>query len=203
MSGHETGAGPRVTFAVASAAGDIPFEQGLRDVPLEGCPLSTTYGEYFDGVRDFILGPGLPVLIGELAHRTERPCPKGNSRLSSSKPRNTARCIIRPASRPLARPKHHPRGQRGRKPPRLGRPGQGARGPGPPVPKRSRAGLPRPLCFHEGDRLDFLMVDWFSGFHEFHVGSDGRIVLWDYEEGGLTPLDVPTARRCIGSRRAS
>jgi hypothetical protein len=56
------------------------------------------------------------VLIGELAHRTERPVSEGELAAIVIKPRNTARCIIRPASRPLARPEASPSGQRGRKP---------------------------------------------------------------------------------------
>ncbi len=195
MSGHETGAWPRVTFAVASATGDIPFEQGLRDVPLEGCPLSTTYGEYFDGLRDFVLGPGLPALIEELARQTERPVSEGGLAAIVIKAQKHG-ALYHPASVQASGPSGsitlgvnvaacpHGWAALAREHEVLDRLSRNVSG----------AGLPRPLCFHEGDRLDFLMVDWFSGFHEFHVGTDGRIVLWDYEEGGLIPLGIPTAR---------
>ncbi len=195
MSGHETGAGPRVTFAVASATGDIPFEQGLRDVPLEGCPLATTYGEYFDGLRDFVLGPGLPALIGELARQTERPESEGKLAAIVIKAQKHG-ALYHPASVQVTGPAGSvtlgvnvaagPHGWAA-----LAREHEVLARLSRKVPG---AGLPRPLCFHEGDRLDFLMVEWFSGFHEFHVGSEGRIVLWDYEDGGLVLLDVPTAR---------
>ncbi|NMC50174.1 MAG: hypothetical protein GYA47_12235 [Desulfovibrio sp.] len=195
MSGHETGAGPRVTFAVASATGDIPFDQGLRDVPLEGCPLSTTYGEYFDGLRDFVLGPGLPALVGELARQTKRPVSEGELAAIVIKAQKHG-ALYHPASVQVTGPAGSatlgvnvaagPHGWAA-----LAREHKVLARLSRDVPD---AGLPRPLCFHEGDRLDFLMVNWFSGFHEFHVGSDGRIVLWDYEDGGLIPLEIPMAR---------
>ncbi len=186
---------PSVTFLVASASGDIPFDPAHADVPLEGCPLSTTYGEYFAGLRDFVLGPGLPALVRELARHTKKTVPEGGLATIAIKAQKHG-ALYHPASVEARGPAGgvtlgvnvaaSPHGWAA-----LAREHAALNRLSRDVPD---AGLPRPVCFHEGDRLDFLMVDWFSGFHEFHVGKGGAVVLWDYEGGGLIPLDVPTAR---------
>ncbi len=202
MTGPACGIGPAVTCVVASASGDIPFDPALRETPLEGCPLCTTYGEYFAGLRDFVLGPGLPVLARELSRQAEKTVPEADIQAIVLRAQKHG-ALYHPASVEATCPAGTvtlgvnvatgPHGWAA-----LDRERQALERLSRDVPQ---AGLPRPLCFFEGDRLDFLMVDWFSGFHEFHAQKDGRVVLWDYEGGGLVPLDVPTAREMY--RRAA
>ncbi|MEF3698317.1 hypothetical protein [Desulfolutivibrio sp.] len=179
-----------VTFLVASPHGDLPYAPELADVPLEGCPLSTTYGEYFAGLRDFCLGAGHAALL-EAAGRTVTTGDVTELVLKAQK----HGALYHPASIEVRFPG--------------GRALLGANVATSPhgwaalareqvvLSRLSRevpeAGLPRPLCFDEGDRLDILLVDWFSGFHEFHATSGGGAVAWDFDGGGLTPLGPDTA----------
>lgn len=47
--------------------------------------------------------------------------------------------------------------------------------------------LPRVYLFSEKDSMSFLLVDWFEGYHEFHISRDEegkqRIKLWDFRSG--------------------
>jgi len=185
---------PLVTFLVASPQGDLPYAPELADVPLEGCPLSTTYGEYFAGLRDFCLGPGHGALrdaAGAVAGREV--AAKDVTELVVTAQKHGA--LYHPASIEVRFPggaavlganvatAPHGWAALAREYEALSRLAR----------ERPGAGLPRPLCFEEGDRLDMLLVDWFSGFHEFHAATGGGLVVWDFEGGGVHPLDRDTA----------
>jgi hypothetical protein len=178
-----------VTFLVASPHGDLPYAPDMAGIPLEGCPLQTTYGEYFAGLRDFCLGPGQAALLEAAGAAAERPvAAKEVTELVLKAQKHGA--LYHPASIEVRFPG--------------GQATLGANVAASPhgwaalarehmvLDRLSRevpeAGLPRPLCFDEGDRLDILLVEWFAGFHEFHAATGGGIVVWDFEGGGIAPL---------------
>ncbi len=183
-----------ITFLVASPHGDLPYAPELADVPLEGCLLSTSYGEYFTGLRDFCLGPGHAALLAAAGTAAGRTMTTGDvTELVIKAQKHGA--LYHPASIEVRFPG--------------GRATLGANVATSPhgwaalareqavLSRLSRevpeAGLPRPLCFDEGDRLDILLVEWFAGFHEFHATSGGGAVVWDFDGGGLAPLGPDTA----------
>ncbi|NDY57358.1 hypothetical protein G3N56_11460 [Desulfovibrio sulfodismutans] len=178
-----------VTFLVASPHGDLPYAPELAGVPLEGCPLQTTYGEYFAGLRDFCMGPGQAALFEAAGRAAGRPVAATEvTELVIKAQKHGA--LYHPASIEVRFPG--------------GQATLGANVAASPhgwaalarehtvLDRLSRevpeAGLPRPLCFDEGDRLDILLVEWFAGFHEFHAATGGGIVVWDFEGGGIAPL---------------
>jgi hypothetical protein len=186
---------PDPVFRVASPQGDIPFTPGMAHMPLEGCPLSTTYGEYFAGLRDFSLGPGGAALVRAASQAAGRPLDTGEiTGLVVTAQKHGA--LYHPASIEV-------RFQGGAA--LFG--ANVATGPhGWAAIAREHAALvrltrdipaaqlPRPLHFEEGDRLDILLADWFSGFHEFHVSTGGDVVVWNFEGGGISPLGLGAAR---------
>lgn len=185
---------PRVTFLVASPQGDLPYAPSMADVPLEGCPLSTTYGEYFAGLQDFCLGTGHAALLDAAGAVAGRPVTAGDvAELVITAQKHGA--LYHPASIEVRFPGDsavlganvatapHGWAALAREYEALSRLAR----------ERPGAGLPRPLCFDEGDRLDILLVDWFAGFHEFHAATGGGLVVWDFEGGGVQPLDRDTA----------
>ncbi|MDQ7833641.1 MAG: hypothetical protein RDU30_18090 [Desulfovibrionaceae bacterium] len=180
---------PCVTFLVASPHGDLPYAPETAEVPLEGCPLHTTYGEYFAGLRDFCLGPGLAALVGAAGAAAGRPVAAGEvSELVIKAQKHGA--LYHPASIEVRFPggqatlganvatAPHGWAALAREHAVLERLSRGI----------ALAGLPRPLCYDAGDRLDILLVEWFAGFHEFHAATGGGIVVWDFEGGGIAPL---------------
>jgi len=183
-----------VTCLVASPHGDLPYGPDMAGIPLEGCPLQTTYGEYFAGLRDFCLGPGLTALLGAAGTAAGRTVTAGDvTELVLKAQKHGA--LYHPASIGVRFPGGQatvganvataPHGWAA-----LAREHAALERLSREVPE---AGLPRPLCFDEGDRLDILLVEWFSGFHEFHAATGGGIVVWDFEGGGLAPLGPDTA----------
>jgi hypothetical protein len=191
-------AGPRLpdpVFLVASPQGDIPFTPDMAAMPLEGCPLSTTYGEYFAGLRDFCLGPGREALVAAAARAAGRPVAAGDVTGLAVKAQKHG-ALYHPASIEVRFPggaavlganvATGPHGWAA-----LAREHAALSRLSREVPD---AVLPAPRCFDEGDRLDVLLVDWFSGFHEFHAATGGGIVIWDFEGGGVVPLGRDMAR---------
>jgi len=180
---------------VASPQGDIPFTPGMADMPLDGCPLSTSYGEYFAGLRDFCLGPGGAALVQAASQAAGRPLAAGEiTGLVVTAQKHGA--LYHPASLEVRFPggtalfganaatSPHGWAAMAREYAALVR----------LTREIPAALLPRPLYFEEGDRLDILLVDWFSGFHEFHATTGGGLVVWDFEGGGLMPLGRGAAR---------
>lgn len=186
---------PDPVFLVASPQGDIPFTPDLAAIPLEGCPLSTTYGEYFAGLRDFCLGPGREALVAAASRAAGRPVAAGDVTDLAVKAQKHG-ALYHPASIELrflggatvlgANVATAPQGWAA-----LAREHAVLSRLSREIPD---AALPTPLCFDEGDRLDVLLVDWFSGFHEFHAATGGGVVVWDFEGGGVVPLGRDMAR---------
>lgn len=63
--------------------------------------------------------------------------------------------------------------------------------------RRDARWLPCPYASGRADGMGFLLEAWFGGFHEFHLGADGRVRLWDFDRGErvLTPEEAMAVYR--------
>lgn len=186
---------PRPDFLVASPRGDLAFTPDMSGAPLDGCTLSTTYGEYFSGLAAFCRGEGAGALLAAAARAAGRPLDAGEITGLAVKAQKHG-ALYHPASIEVrfsggaavvgANVATSPHGWAA-----LGRERDTLQRLADRIPD---AGFPRPLHFFEGDRLDILLVEWFSGFHEFHATADGQVAVWDYEGGGIRRLKPEAAR---------
>ncbi|TVQ97127.1 MAG: hypothetical protein EA399_14080 [Desulfovibrionales bacterium] len=176
---------PHLVCRVATPSGDLPVtEEGLR-LPLDGCDQGTTYGDYFAAIT-LMLARDDQAVPRMLAGSLERSTLPDKMVIRAEK----HGALYHPASLELfwdndSREDFRPRfavltaiSPRGRK--ALHREALVLDSLGQTL---SEALLPRPLAFRDDEAVTFLIVPWFTGYHEFHVAEDGGFSLWDYEQG--------------------
>ncbi len=186
---------PEIICLVASPGGDLPVTPETMNVVLDGCDQGTTYGDYFAAIARMLARDdrAVPRL---LAGSLDRSTPPDKMVIRAEK----HGALYHPASLELVwdidtgddfRPRFavltaiSPRGREAlhREALVLDSLGQSL----------SEAFLPRPLAFRDDEVVNFLVVPWFSGFHEFHVAVDGGFSLWDHDQG-IRRLDPEQAR---------
>ncbi|PTN32578.1 hypothetical protein [Desulfonatronum sp. SC1] len=178
-----------VTCFVASPGGDLPVTANMMDVGLDGCDQGTTYGEYFAAIAGMLASDDQPVPL-ILARSLDRPTLPDGIVIRAEKhgalyhpaslelvwrqgAENKAEDDVR--SRFAALTAISPRGRDALRREALVMESL-ERTPG-------GAFLPRPLAFRDDETVTFLIVTWFSGFHEFHVAEEGGFSLWDHDQG--------------------
>jgi hypothetical protein len=180
---------PGITCLVASPGGDLPVTPDMMSVGLEGCDQGTTYGEYFTAIVRMLVrdDQAVPRMLAG-----SRGCPTSPDKMVLRAEKHGA--LYHPASLEMVwmqgaedkvedgfRPRFavltaiSPRGRDALRREAL-------------VLESLRqtsggALLPQPLAFRDEEAVTFLVVPWFSGFHEFHVAKDGGFSLWDHDQG--------------------
>lgn len=206
------------TLLIASPRGDLPFDPAHGPTPLEGCPLGTTYAAYFAGLTDFVAGPAGPAIDAALAAADVRPHdadgPAGTARTDDPDAPRAAPARIVSIRAEKHGALYHPASVLAEAPDgrRLRLCVNVAATPEARAVIEGEAALlaflheggrgrdlPRPLAFHHGPELSYLLEDWFEGFYEYHAGPDG-FEIWDYDRG-LRPLSE--ADQALATRKAA
>ncbi|WP_051822386.1 hypothetical protein [Desulfonatronum thiodismutans] len=180
---------PGITCLVASPGSDLPVTLNMMGVGLDGCDQGTTYGDYFAAIARMLARDDQAV-PRMLARSLDRSAPPDEIVIRAEK----HGALYHPASLELvwrqgaenraeddfrfrfaALTAISPRGRDALRREALVMESL-ERTPG-------GAFLPRPLAFRGDETVTFLIVPWFSGFHEFHVAEDGGFSLWDHDQG--------------------
>ncbi len=165
---------------IASPAGDIACDADLAAMPLDGCPSGLTYAAYFQGIEAFLGQDDFAALRQALggsleAARIEVRAQKHGALYHPASVTVVAAAgsqtvCVNVAATPLAAQclageAELLSGLRSRFTPDF---------------------LPQPHAFGQSDPWAFLLEQWFTGFHEFHLDGAGRVRLWDFETGERT-----------------
>jgi hypothetical protein len=180
---------PRMSCLVASPEGDLHVTPDMMGVGLDGCDQGTTYGDYFAAIARMLARDeqAVPLI---LARSLDRPTPPDEIVIRAEKhgalyhpaslelvwgqgAENKAEDDVRPRFAALTAISPRGRDALRREALVLESLRQTSGG----------ALLPQPLAFRDEEAVTFLVVPWFSGFHEFHVARDGGFSLWDHDQG--------------------
>lgn len=187
----------RLRFAIASPGGDIEPADADLDLALEGCPLGVTYRAYFEAMASFLLGQGRDALRAAAAEVLGEPLPGPEEMVLRAEKHGALyhpasvemafpggrafTCGVLAAATPLARMiLESEAGHLNRLRERLAE---------PLLPRVHATDLDGPLAL--------ALVEWFAGFHEFHVDKTGAVQLWEYG-AGLRPLSAAQVRDLYG-----
>lgn len=181
---------PDFSFFVASPQGDLAVTEEDRQLVLEGCPLGTTYGEYFAAIQEVVLRDDfrLAGIMGsflEIDGLPERITVRAEKHGALYHPASLEPVWAKGAGKFALLVAISPSGRRAlRHEAGILRMLQDAFG---------HEFLPRPLSLVQDATKTFLLVPWFSGFHEFHVLENGGFSLWDHDLG-LRGLNAEQSR---------
>ncbi len=191
----------RFTRLVSTPDGSVSMTDAMLARPLEGCPGKTTYRAYFEAMEAWLCEDGGAVLFAAASALLRRPVSPADVKdilLCSEKHGawyHPARlelvlvdggravfCLLAASALPgfLAMEEEYLLLKR------LGEEGRGNV-------------LPR--VFAQADRSDwegrgdwaFMLAEWLTGHHEFHINENDRLLLWDYD-AGFRPLSRKQAR---------
>jgi len=172
---------PGFDHLVASPGGDLPVVGADRDLPLDGCTHKSTYGQYFACI-EHVLAQEDALLRRAMQEDQGQSRPPRHIRIRAQK----HGALYHPASLEVGWPDglnaHYALLVA------ISRPGREALRREAALLQRLQSGpgrdfLPRPLGLVEDGARTFLLVPWFTGFHEFHVAADGSWQLWDHDLG--------------------
>ncbi len=170
-----------IRYSVASPDGDLRVTADDLRLPLEGCALQTTYGDYFSAIE-----AALRADAGRVARIAASFLGRGDAPDAVHVRAEKHGALYHPASLEMSWADkttarfalHAAMTKKGRE-----------------ALRREAAILERlhsvfdhgliPTCLDCMDRneMTFVLEPWLSGFHEFHVDQTGGYVLWDHDLG--------------------